>query len=342
MHKIDLNIWSLPGAYREERAVTLEINMDLLKEFEEKLNPAKPEESPIPAKILGYGEISTVFEVLDESQENIAFKRMPLFDDTEQVATYNKVYYQYHEWLSKIGITIPEYGATTVNTEKGRTVLYLYQKKLPEASIGNKLIHSVDLEQVEHLILVVLRDLLKVWDFNSSNAGAVQVAIDGQISNWAVKDWADGVTIDDNSKLYYLDTSTPLFRINEQEQLDVELFLKPTPPGMRWILKKFYLQEIVDRYYDFRKVVIDLIANFYKEQLPNYVPAITELVNDFLLTEAMRHNIDTISIEEIEEYYKDDASTWKLYLRMRRFHRFIKTKILRGYYAYILPGKIER
>ncbi|MFW9932085.1 MAG: DUF6206 family protein [Candidatus Thorarchaeota archaeon] len=323
--------------------MTIYINEDLLREFEEKLNPSKPEESPIPARILGYGEISTVFEVLDESQQDIAFKRMPLFDSIGEVATYSKVYYQYHDWLAKIGVEIPKYGATTVTTHKGRTVLYLYQKKLPEASIGNKLIHILDLEQVEHLVLIVLRELLKVWDFNAANIGAIQVAIDGQISNWAVKDWREGLTeLDDTSQVYYLDTSTPLFRIDGHEQLDVELFLKPTPPGMRWILKKFYLQEIVDRYYDFRKVVIDLIANFYKEQLPEYVPVITELANDFLLTEAMKHDIDMISIEEVEDYYKDDASTWKLYLRMRRFHRFIKTKILRGYYAYILPGKIER
>jgi len=333
----------LPGAYEEEFTMTVHVNEELLKEFEEKLNPAKPEESPIPAKILGYGEISTVFEILDESQKDIAFKRMPLFDDIEQVARYSKVYYQYHDWLAKIGIQIPEFGATTINTEKGRTVLYLYQRKLSEGSIGNKLIHSLDLDQVEELVLLVLRELLKVWDFNSANTGTTQIAIDGQISNWALKNWSEGQTeLDDNPELYYLDTSTPLFRINGEEQLDVELFLKPTPPGMRSILKKSYLQDIVDRYYDFRKVVIDLIANFYKEQLPEYVPAITELANEFILTEGMKHDIETITIEEIEEYYKDDASTWKLYLRMRRFHRFIKSKILRGYYAYILPGKIER
>ena len=67
-----------------------------------------------------------------------------------------------------------------------------------------------------------------------------------------------------------------------------------------------------------------------------------EVANDFLSSEANSLNIAPIEYEEVEDYYKDDASTWKLYLRMRRLHRFIRTKILRRYYAYILPGEIQR
>ncbi|MFW9847583.1 MAG: DUF6206 family protein [Candidatus Thorarchaeota archaeon] len=323
--------------------MTLEIDMDILKEFEEKLDPAKPEESPIPAKVLGYGEISTVFEILDESQNNIAFKRMPLFDKQDQVARYTEVYDDYHKWLAQVGIDIPEYGATTIYTERRRIVLFLYQQKLPAGSIGNRLIHSLPKEETKELVRTVLRELLKVWNFNSANEDTVQIAIDGQISNWALKGYTDDMTeLGDNPQLYYLDTSTPLFKVDGQEQLDVELFLKPTPPGIRYLLKKFYLDDIVNRYYDFRKVMIDLIANFYKEQLADLVPEITEVVNDFIHTEANAHNIEPISVEEVEEYYKDDASTWKLYLRMRRFHRSIVTKLLRGYYAYILPVITER
>ncbi|MFW9787547.1 MAG: hypothetical protein ACFFE2_10190 [Candidatus Thorarchaeota archaeon] len=85
-----------------------------------------------------------------------------------------------------------------------------------------------------------------------------------------------------------------------------------------------------------------MIANFFKEQKSELVHGIIDLVNSFFSTEATSHDIAPISMEEIEEYYKDDASTWKLYLRVRRAHRFIKTKILRGYYAYILPDEIER
>ena len=323
--------------------MSLRVDIELLKEFEERLNPAKPEESPIPARVLGYGEISTVFEILHEDQADIAFKRMPLFDNMEQVGRYRDVYERYHERLREIGIEIPEYGSVVVETEKGRIVLYLYQRKLPSESIGNSLIHKISESGVHNLILATLKQLNKVWEFNKREGPKVEVAIDGQISNWAVKNYmADTEDPDERVELLYLDTSTPLFREDEEEQLDVELFLKPTPPLIRWYLKKYYLHEIVDRYYDFRKVAMDLVANFYKEQQRELVPSLIDLVNDFFFTEAAAHDIAPLTMEDVEEYYEDDASTWKLYLRVRKAHRFIKTKLLRGYYAYILPVEIMR
>ncbi|MFW9910688.1 MAG: DUF6206 family protein [Candidatus Thorarchaeota archaeon] len=319
----------------------MQIDTDLLKEFEEGLNPSKPEESKIPARVLGYGEISTVFEILHDEQSNFAFKRMPLFDRLEQVERYRDVYNRYHERLDEIGIDVPEYGSVPIETDKGRIVLYLYQTKLPSESIGNNLIHSFSETGVHNLVLAVLRKLSKVWKFNRRDAHSVEVAIDGQISNWAVKK-PSNESEDFGEELFYLDTSTPLFRESGEEQLDVELFLKPTPPVIRWYLKKYYLHEIVDRYYDFRKVVIDLIANFLKEQRSELVPGLIDLVNNYFSTDGTIYDISPITQEEIQEYYKDDASTWKLYLRVRKAHRFIKTKILRGYYAYILPADIER
>ena len=55
------------------------INADLINRFEHGLNPKAPEKSLIPARILGYGEISTIFEILHEDQQGLAFKRMPIF-----------------------------------------------------------------------------------------------------------------------------------------------------------------------------------------------------------------------------------------------------------------------
>ena len=40
--------------------------------------------------------------------------------------------------------------------------------------------------------------------------------------------------------------------------------------------------------------------------------------------------------------YKSDKKMWSLFQKVRKFHRFIKTKILRKQYPFYLPGKIER
>ena len=320
--------------------MVLSIDTNLLKEFEELLEPANPEDSPIPARVLGYGEISTVFEILDV--KNIAFKRMPLFDTMEQIRRYKDTYNRYNELLTRIGMNIPDYGSEEIVTDDGRIVLYLYQRMVPSNAIGDKLIHSISEEEVLLLIQTILENLNHIWIFNQKESPQFEIAIDGQVSNWAVKDYFEGLTIRKDIPLLYLDTSTPLMRENGVEQLETQLFLKPAPPIMRWILKKFYLQDIVDKYYDFRRVALDLVANFYKEQRPELIPRLIELVNQFFLDEAIVKDLTPLSPDEIKEYYDDDASTWKLYLRVRRFHRYISTKILRRYYDYILPGKIQR
>jgi hypothetical protein len=320
--------------------LTLKVDTVLLKEFEESLDPAYPEDSPIPARVLGYGEISTVFEILDV--KNIAFKRMPLFDSIEQIGRYKDTYNRYNELLSRIGMNIPDYGAEEIVTDEGRIVLYLYQRMIPSNVIGDSLIHSISKEEVFALIQTILENLNQIWAFNQKESHQLEVAIDAQVSNWAVKEYSEGMTVSRGIPLLYLDTSTPLMRVNGIEQLDTLLFLKPAPPIMRWILKKFYLQDIIDKYYDFRRVSLDLVANFYKEQKPELIPSLIELVNQFFKDAAVGKELDPISPKEVKDYYDDDASTWKLYLRVRRFHRYISTKLLRRYYDYILPGEIQR
>ncbi|MFX0115993.1 MAG: DUF6206 family protein, partial [Candidatus Hodarchaeota archaeon] len=231
--------------------MAIEINVDLLTEFEEKLNPAKPEESVFPAKVLGYGEISTVFEIEGISKQKVAFKRMPLFENSAQVEPYIELYFQYSKIMQEdVGIQLPGFGAKTIITDRGRPVLYLFQEKLPYNSICHRVIHEIDDDAVEFLVLRVMRELNKVWHFNKASAPQIEIAIDGQISNFALIGF-DPETNPDTSQtdLIFLDTSTPLIRKDGIEQLDALLFLKPAPPILRWILKRFYLQEILDRYY---------------------------------------------------------------------------------------------
>ena len=155
----------------------LNIDIDLLKEFEESLDPATPEGSPIAARVLGYGEISTVFEILDDSQKSIAFKRMPLFDTMEQVSQYKETYYRYNELLNSVGIDIPEFGAQEIVTEDGRIVLYLYQKMIPSQAIGNNLIHSQSNEYTLALVETILESLNKIWSFNESESPFIELAM---------------------------------------------------------------------------------------------------------------------------------------------------------------------
>jgi hypothetical protein len=323
--------------------MSLDIDLDLLQEFETHLDPRNPDHGKIPARVLGYGEISTVFEIGDERQRDIAYKRMPLFENDQEFNQYKRTFDEYCRVLVKeVGLKLPPYSYAVLPPQKGITVLFLAQKKLESASVGNQLIHSVSQHETVRLVRQVLLELAKLWEFNARK-GRLELGIDGQISNWSVEELDPSTgRLPENINLIYFDTSTPLLRIDGVEQLDPELFLRSAPSFLVWILRKFFLDDVMTRYYDFHLVACDLVAQFYKEQIPEYIPSLVEATNDFLQNEAAHLGVEPISEKEVRSYYREDAVIWRLYLRARRIDRFLRTRLLRRDYPYILPGRIKR
>ena len=132
-----------------------------------------------------------------------------------------------------------------------------------------------------------------------------------------------------------------MYRVDGQEAMDAMLFLKSAPGFARGLLTGM-LHEVVDRYYDWRLVANDFIANFYKEQMPASVPAVVATINEFFATEASEFGIKPFTVDEIKKYYKHDKQIWVLFQNMRRFDRFVKMKLRRKPYDFYLPGKIKR
>jgi hypothetical protein len=321
----------------------LEIDLNLLQAFERGLDPQHPERSAIPARVLGYGEISTVFEIQTEGMCHLAFKRLPIFETQEEVERYTAAYEEYNRLLDdEIGISIPPHGYASFLSDTSRPIFYIIQKQLPSSSIGHRAMHVLPSEQVLVLVRRILGELRKVWAFNQQQDG-LQVAIDGQISNWAIVGFdPEQPRVDEQTQFLYMDTSTPLFRVQGIEQLDPELFLRSAPSFLAWVLRLLFVEDVVNRYYDFHLVAVDLVANFYKEQKPEFVSDLVRTVDAFFATEAAELDISPITEKEVRSYYREDALIWTLYLTMRRIDRFLHTRLLRREYPYILPGKIKR
>jgi hypothetical protein len=317
--------------------------LKLLQEFEAGLDPRWPERSEMPAVVLGYGEISTVFAIQMDSLTGLAFKRLPIFYSQEEVEAYRATFEEYGRLLQEeLGLSLPSQSHASLTNQAGRPILYLIQRQLPPPSIGHKAMHVLPREMVFSLIRYVLQELRRVWDFNRRQ-DRLQIGIDGQISNWAIDGFdTENPSLDDMTTLTYLDTSTPFVRIDGVEQMDAELFLRNAPSFLAWLLRLLFLEDVLNRYYDFRLVAIDLVANFYKEQRAELIPAILGVVNDFFNGEAADLGIQPIEEQEVRAYYREDALIWTLYLAFRRFDRTLQTRLLRREYPYILPGKIKR
>lgn len=320
-----------------------QINADLLQEFERGLNPASPTNSRVPARILGYGEISTVFEIQVEELRGLAVKRLAIFETLEELEKYLAGYQKYSRLLEEeIGIRLPANGHVAFVSNAGRPILYIVQKMLPSSWLAHKALHALPAEATPLLAKRILRELRKVWDFNRQQNG-LQVAIDGQLSNWAIENFDPArSTLVEQVPLLYLDTSTPLFRVQGDEQLNPELFLRNAPSFLAWLIRLLFLKDVVNRYYDFHLVAVDLLANVYKEQKAELIPDLVRVTNEFFVGEAAELGIRPVEEKEVQSYYREDAFIWSFYLSARRLDRFIRTRLLRREYPYILPGKIKR
>ncbi len=307
----------------------MNLDLDILHRFEEGLDPQNLDRSAVRTTLIGYGEMSTIFEI--EGFPGTALKRMPLFVDRAGAEQYEKIYYEYCQLLAEAGLKLPESKTAIVEVPGRPVALYIAQEKLPPERLAHKLIHSLDEKAVADMIGRIVSELDKVWSFNEDQNPSLRLAVDGQLSNWVCVDTDSGLEV------YYIDTSTPLYRKDGVEQIDPELLLKSVPGFLRWVVRWLFLDDLLNRYYIPRDVDTDLAANLYKEQRPDLIPLALETINS-----RRADGSDPLTVEDLEKYYKWDKFIWVIFLALRRFDRWMKINIFRQRYEFILPGKIQR
>ncbi len=320
----------------------LEISSELIERYEASFDPARPEAGPVQAKVIGYGEMSTILGFDEPGYEDFVFKRLALFADGDEADAYEKIYVTYNDALTEVGLRITDWGLIRVDSDWG-PVLYLTQLKVDPGTVGHKLIHTASQSEALALVEAVLGEIRKVFAHNAElepgAADGVELGLDAQISNFALPE--------PGAQPYYFDTSTPLMRIGGHEQIDPELFLRICPSSMTWIVRRFFLDDVLDRYYVLRLVVTDLLANLYKEQKASLVPPALDLANDFftgMRDDAAFSACDLSPLEKkaVVSYYRQDMPIWWLFLNLRRTERFWRTKIRGLPYRTLLPGRTRR
>jgi hypothetical protein len=301
--------------------------------------------------IIGYGEISTVMRLRKSGwpigDENIVrdesrwiWKKMPPFPDRAEVERFEKLYVDYRNLLvEKIGIAVPGQTIRYFRHDRYYTV-YAGQEKIDSNSICNLLIKKLDERNAGRILEMILQALGSVFSFNR-NDPHVSVGIDAQLSNWSLvsKHGRDG-TVHDDDGLVYIDTSSPMIKIDGEEQINTEIFIKSAASFLRPIIRAFFLKEVVDRYYDFRSVMIDIIANLHKEKRTDLIDGFIGIANSY----GTSHNLEIkpLTRKEIDSYYSGDAFIWKFYQASRKLDRFITEKIFGKKYNFRIPGAIER
>ncbi len=301
----------------------MKLDTNLIRNFEEQLNPQNIASSGIPARLIGFGEISSIIQLT--ALPDVVLKRMPMFPNEASAHKYLETYREYCRLLKEAGLNLPDDDAVIIRKTDQLTVLYFAQHKFAPEQIGNKVLQKLSGIELDQFIQAVISSIYRVWHFNRQQR-QFQLAIDAQISNWAYDE--------NNEKLFYIDTSTPLYKINGLEQLDPELILTSAPSFGRAIIRKFFLSDVMNRYYDEHSVNIDLVANLYKEKLQHLIPVFIEKINN--------KTSSKLTEKEVAAYYKEDKFIWSLFLSLRKIDRWLHKYLLGKQYQFILPDKIER
>ena len=310
----------------------MDIDIELLKRFEQELIPHDLSRSSIPAQIIGFGEISAIFKIGDN--DNIIYKRIPIFPDFQTAESYKQMYFEYCSLLKQAGINLPEDDAVIIQAPGHPVVIYFVQQRFDDQCFCHNLINTLNEGETIEMLEQIMSALSRIWDFNKEQmkdikiAPKFEIAIDCQLSNWV---WVEQ---NGTKKLVLVDTSTPFVRKNAIEQLEVELLLQSVPVYIRWLVRMLDLDDVIGRYYDHKKVVTDLVANLYKEQRADLIPVFLKIVNKYLDQELFQ--------KEIDKYYKEDKMIWTLFSALRKAERFITVHVLRKRYEFILPGAIKR
>jgi len=291
-----------------------------LRELEARLDRALSLDEPHrELEVLGYGEISCVV-AWREGDATWAMKRLPDFPDMAALERYRACFDEYTRSLAEGGISVVASELQVI--EGARSIAWCVQPILDGKGLGPSFLAAASEEKATALFTKLLDTIERVV--------SPRLGLDGQLSNWFVEEGAEGIS------LQYLDITTPMLRdAGGQDRLDLSIFMASLPWIMRPIVRRFMLREILDKYYDPRGIVLDLLGNLKKEKLDRFLPIFLPLAN-------ARFSGKPFSEAEITRYYERDAADWALLQRARRIDRAWQRNVRRRKYPFLIPGAIER
>jgi uncharacterized protein DUF6206 len=308
----------------------------VLQGFEERLDPAHPAAADSGVEIVGYGEVSTAFALA--ALPGRICKRMAGFLGTDAVERYVEVVRRYLDLLGQCRVAVADTCLVPIVPHAGPPVVYLVQPRLPAQGLGHHLLREADdstlLACLDH-VLGIIGGLLRR---NRAASDGRTLTVDAQLSNW----WfaVDGARV---GAPMLFDVGTPYMRLQGVDEVGVDVFLAPMPPPVRWYCRRSRVVErYLDDYFDARHILLDLVGNFYKEGRPDRIPLGLDRINHWLATDGADLGAQALSAASVERYYRKDAAALEWFLKVRRADRFIRTRLLRRRYDFVLPGPVRR
>lgn len=262
--------------------------------------------------VLGYGEVSVALGWPIEAPRFVC-KRTPPFTQA-QFTSYRDLVTEYIAGVHERGLDVVD--TTVVALDRGDQVIsYLVQPMLDAGSLGHNVLKAAEPDP-DHPFLAALADALAIV--------APDLSIDAQVTNFS---W-------DGSRLTLVDVGTP-FLWDEAGRLrfDMTPFLRMLPAPTRPLARR-ELTKLVTRWNDPRRVGIDIVANLYREGIPEWVDATVVALN-------RRLDGEPITAEEAREFYEEDVKIWPLLKRLQALERWWQKSVRRKPYDWFIYSSFD-
>lgn len=266
-----------------------------LSALEDRLALRTKKKKESSADVLTVGRAATVYQVAD--LPGVVVKRLPSFESAERRDFYARSVDAYAKLLANpIGLDVFAHRCEAVQSPAG-AVLYIMQERAEPDTVADRLFAVGDQELREAILRTVLRATLRVWHRNAIereiHTHDSQIGLDSRLSNWSI-------SLDDNGvRASYFDTGTPFIRRLGRDRIDPSIFPNHIPVRPGTFLSRRKPDEELDRYYDFRLALIDLLAEI--GAIDNqHLDASLNLVNEFLQTHAEDQNEAPLTLDEIK------------------------------------------
>jgi hypothetical protein len=267
--------------------------------LENRLAPRKKRTKGAAEDVIAVGRAATVYRVAE--LPDVVVKRLPDFEAAERRDFYARSVDAYAKLLTTpIGLDVLAHQCEAVDGPAG-AVLYIVQERAEPDTIADQLF-TVGNEELRSAILrTVLRDTLRVWHRNAIereiHTHDSQIGLDARLSNWSISVEDGGV------RASYFDTGTPFIRRLGRDRIDPDIFPHHIPARPGTFLSRRKPEEELDRFYDFRLALVDLLAEIGAINTAHLDPSL-EIVNTFLRTDAEDQNESPITSDEVKPAIK--------------------------------------
>ncbi|MGD2051709.1 MAG: DUF6206 family protein [Acidimicrobiia bacterium] len=267
--------------------------------------------------VLGYGEVGSVLR-LDAPGGPYAAKRLPPFRRQSGLDRYRHVFATYKAHLDAAGVRLAPTEVRALPTRRGGRTAYAIQPIYPPERLAPAYLRTCDIPTGRVLTDRLVDAVMRV--------ASPQVGFDAQLANWVV---------DDDGELRYLDLTTPLLRDERgREQLDVGVFVRSLPWGVRSVARLVVPRLVLHHFYRPRGILLDVTANLHKERLAQWIP--------IFVAAAHRRLEHPFTSRHVDLYYRAISLMWELVQRARRLDRVWQLRVRRRPYRFLLPHPIQR